>query len=425
MGNFGRSIYLCRYCIMTRQEFYTLFSGNFDDTMRNNNCCTHDGDSEEEQSSDSEESSEEEECFEYEEIYEEEGSSESYDERSDVEESEEEAEIQCTSTDITQTLDYIPVNFGPRTIESYNEALEKMENKKSYQGVEFDSAFNRLKNYHVCLPGLPPCMGHDLPEGIIAYDLMIYIRYFLKKGWFSLELPNLRIDDFPYSARDRKDKSATVPNISASKLVGGAWQLINFIRLLPLIIGHEIDDPTDKVWCCLMRLSEITEIVCSPLIHSSLTTHLQLLINDYLSLRVTLFPKISLRSKHHFLTHYPDLILALGPLIEAFTLRFESKQTFFKRLMRILKNFKNVSMSLATKHELLQSLLRMGAGLRNETSLSEERDFYVHIYAREMKEAVQTKNLLEPVSRCTTAAYRGTAYKPGDMVVLKLHVYQH
>ncbi|KAI4898988.1 hypothetical protein NFI96_028833 [Prochilodus magdalenae] len=45
------------------------------------------------------------------------------------------------------------------------------------------------------------------------------------------------------------------------------------------------------------------------------------------------------------LRHYPGLILKFGPLIRLWTMRFESKLSYFKRCARQLKNFKNLSQS--------------------------------------------------------------------------------
>lgn len=48
------------------------------------------------------------------------------------------------------------------------------------------TVFNTLKFSHVCQAGLPPCLGHDLFEGVVAYDLAIYLRYFIKvKHWLT------------------------------------------------------------------------------------------------------------------------------------------------------------------------------------------------------------------------------------------------
>lgn len=74
-------------------------------------------------------------------------------------------------------------SYPERTINSYNTALQELENTldDNYEGGKFHSVFNKLSNYHICDPGIPPCLGHDLFEGIVAYDLKIYIDYFIKK----------------------------------------------------------------------------------------------------------------------------------------------------------------------------------------------------------------------------------------------------
>lgn len=57
-------------------------------------------------------------------------------------------------------------------------------------GIKFDSLFNELSYFHVCQPGLPPCIGHDLFEGIVSADLSLYIQHLVKvdKQFTYLEL---------------------------------------------------------------------------------------------------------------------------------------------------------------------------------------------------------------------------------------------
>ena len=73
-----------------------------------------------------------------------------------------------------------------------------------------------------------------------------------------------------------------------------------------------------------------------------------------------MFPESSLKAKHHYLLHYPGLILHFGPLIRLWTLRFESKHCYFKQCARKLRNFRNVCSSLAERHQLLQAYLSTG-----------------------------------------------------------------
>ena len=50
--------------------------------------------------------------------------------------------------------------YEPRTIDEYNTSLQMIENT-DFKGIKFKSIFNELQHdYHVCLPGLPPCLGH-------------------------------------------------------------------------------------------------------------------------------------------------------------------------------------------------------------------------------------------------------------------------
>lgn len=75
--------------------------------------------------------------------------------------------------------------------------IEKQKN--CYQGIKFSSIFNELEHFHICAPGLPPCIGHDLFEGIVAFDLKLFIDYFIREKWFTLNELNMRIDKFHYS----------------------------------------------------------------------------------------------------------------------------------------------------------------------------------------------------------------------------------
>lgn len=64
-----------------------------------------------------------------------------------------------------------PLAKGPdRTLQSYQKHVEAQSHNveaRDCGGVKFDSIFNELTYFHVCQPGLPPCLGHDLFEGVV------------------------------------------------------------------------------------------------------------------------------------------------------------------------------------------------------------------------------------------------------------------
>ncbi|KAG7472949.1 hypothetical protein JOB18_038124 [Solea senegalensis] len=129
---------------------------------------------------------------------------------------------------------------GPqRTAENYDAAVERLqtEDTPDVEGVKRKSVFNSLKYFNVCQPGLPPCLGHDIFEGVLSYDVALYQKYFIKKkAWFTYSSLNRRIKQFKYRASDASTKPCEV-SPQAAKLSGQAIQNWNLLRLLPLIIG--------------------------------------------------------------------------------------------------------------------------------------------------------------------------------------------
>lgn len=142
-----------------------------------------------------------------------------------------------------------------------------------------------------------------------------------------------------------------------AKTVGGQaaenWCLL---RLLPVTIGDKVD-PRDPVWQLMITLKELVELVCAPTITTAQVAYLNIVVVEYLETRKAVFPSDHLKPKHHYLLHYASLILKMGPLIQLWTMRFESKHSYLKRCVRRIQNFKNICQSLANQPQLLQTTL--------------------------------------------------------------------
>ena len=67
------------------------------------------------------------------------------------------------------------------------------------------------------------------------------------------------------------------------------------------------------------------------------------------------FPGENLKPKHHFVQHYAHLIRSFGPLSLCSTIRFESKHSYFKTVLKKAKNFKNICKTLAENAQLEQA----------------------------------------------------------------------
>ncbi|KAJ8050604.1 hypothetical protein HOLleu_03868 [Holothuria leucospilota] len=258
-------------------------------------------------------------------------------------------------------------HFVDGVIYKQNELFK--QNPSALQIVLFQDAFEvsnplgSAKGKHKLLavyytlgsPGLPPCLAHDIFEGVVQYDLALFINYFVKtKKWFSYQHLNYKVKHLKYVGNDAKSKPAEVYH-SAQKCGGNASQNWCLLRLLPFLIGVKIPNYEDPVWQLFLTLKNIVDIICAPQTSEDQIAVLQDLISEYLESRVDLFSKKHLRPKHHYLERYPWLTLQFGPLIWMWTLRFESKHSYFKRTLRYSGNFKNVGLTLSEKHQLLQA----------------------------------------------------------------------
>jgi len=76
---------------------------------------------------------------------------------------------------------------------------------------------------------------------------------------------------------------------------------------------------------------------------------LQELIADHLKLFNIIFPENI--PKQHFLMQYPRAMRSMGFVIYIWTMRFESKHSFFTKISGNVFNFKNICETLLIKHQ--------------------------------------------------------------------------
>jgi hypothetical protein len=310
-----------------------------------------------------------------------------------------------------------PCQVGPRrAIEKYREDINSLtEELNNSRGVKFDSKFNDLSYFHVCQPGLPPCLGHDLFEGIVNYDVAIFLQNLIKvKKWLTYEDINRRISGFKYLGADASSQPCVV-NCQGTKLGGQAAENWCLIRLLPVIIHEKVKDANDPVWQVLLLLRDIVELICAPKISEADVCYLNLLIDEYLQSRQDLFPECGLKPKHHYLKHYPRLILEFGPLIRLWTMTFERKHSYFKRS----QNFKNLNLTLSERHQLLQAYKGAGSFFPNSLEEVSSTPFYPDTYSQEIQSTLVNFSFN---ADDTQVGYevnsKGTKYKKGSFVVI-------
>ncbi|CAH3142204.1 unnamed protein product [Pocillopora meandrina] len=124
-------------------------------------------------------------------------------------------------------------------------------------------------------------------------------------------------------------------------------------RMFPILIGDLIPQ-NDEHWENFLRLLKIEEIVFAPKATPQLAAYLGVLIEEYLEDYVNLNDRLPI-PKQHYMVHYPNQIIKNGPLVRNWAMRFEAKHNYFKKLVDNINNFKNITYSLAMRHQALQT----------------------------------------------------------------------
>ena len=171
------------------------------------------------------------------------------------------------------------------------------------------------------------------------------------------------------------------------------------VRNFPLLLFDKIKDVNDDVWALVLCLRRIVDVVCARKISDDQIEYLRYLIDEYLDLRTSCFDD-NLIPKHHFLEHYPELIRMYGPLINVWAMRFESKHSYFKKVIQTTQNFKNVTKMLSNRHQLLQAYLAQGSRLPEDIVADNLAPINFNLLSSDILTAIKACGLIMPYS-CT------------------------
>ncbi|XP_070406635.1 uncharacterized protein [Nothobranchius furzeri] len=274
----------------------------------------------------------------------------------------------------------------------------------------------QLSHFHA-VSGYPPDALHDLLEGVVPFELALCLEELMRKKYFSLQLLNDAICQFPYKWNDKTNSPHAIPLTFSSRMsVGGnAHENWCLLRLLPLIIGDKVPED-DEAWQVLMTLKDVVELIMAPVHTDETLGYMDSKISEHRYRYLNAFPGKKLKPKHHFLEHYPWLVTAFGPLVALWTMRFEAKHRFFKRLVRQSGSFKNILMTMAQKHQSMIAY-HIQDTVRPMVSVSRTTEVAVEILKDNIKESFSKKfPRAEVVSVTNKITIFGTIYNAGMLL---------
>jgi hypothetical protein len=239
-----------------------------------------------------------------------------------------------------------------RSVHEYEEDLEL--NNYTETGIKSYCIFNEVENFHVTTNYAPDIM-HDLLEGVCGLEVYLVLAQLIREDLFDLDLLNSRITSFDYSATDSKNKPSPISNNRLQQPDGASGQTASqmwcLVRNLPLLIGDKVPEG-HPFFELLLLLMECMDFIFCPEITTEETYFVKHLIKEHHEYFLEIFPDRTLKPKHHFMTHYPHQMRLLGPLIHFWTIRFEAKHRFFKRLGHIVCNFRNILKTLSFRQQM-------------------------------------------------------------------------
>lgn len=283
-------------------------------------------------------------------------------------------------------------------------------------GVKKECVFTKnLSHFHVIF-GYPPNLAHDLFEGIIPVELARCLTVLISKKHFTLSDLNTAILKFPFKWADRTNKTHVVSqSFSSRNTVGGnAHENWSLLRFLPFLVGSLVPED-EPAWLILMDLKDITELIVAPIHSDDSLAFLEGKILEHRQRYQTLFPHIKLIPKQHYLEHYPQIIKLFGPVIGQWTMRFEAKHSFFKQVIRHTSCFKNVPLSLASKHQMMIAYHLSSPCLsKSDLEVSAVSTLPVDLLREEIAQVIRQKFPDTPelhLAQCVTT--KGITYRKG------------
>lgn len=262
----------------------------------------------------------------------------------------------CTAKRSETQSDFVASGaFSLRTKECYATHVKAaLEANVHCCGVKRECVLTKtLSHFHV-VSGFPPDVAHDLLEGIVPVELAYCLRSMISKKLFTLHDLNKAILSFPYKWSDKTNKPHVLPqNLCSRTTIGGnAHENWCLLRLLPFLIGSIVPED-EPAWLVLMDLKDIVELVVGPVHTDESISYLGSKIVEHRTRYKELFPDLQLLPKHHLIEHYPTMMRNFGPLVALWTLRFEAKHGYFKQVVKHTSCFKNVPLTLASKHQFM------------------------------------------------------------------------
>jgi len=269
----------------------------------------------------------------------------------------------CLATQEDIQLKFYEREFKLRTESEYHADLDVIACSKQTSlgcshGVKRDCILNEIPHFHVTRNYSLDIM-HIILEGIVQVELSCVLHHLINvQHYLTYDVLSAKITSF-WGAID-VERCNKPPEINPIDRAGHlypsmkavqSWALLKY---LPLMLG-DLVAKDDAHWHFLLHLCELVDLLFSPKFTLGMVAYLREMIADHLNMFSELYVDeatgIRLKPKHHLMIHFPTIIMQSGPLVGMSCMRYELKNSFFKRCAHNMCNFTNVCQTLAHRHQ--------------------------------------------------------------------------
>lgn len=295
---------------------------------------------------------------------------------------------------------------------NYLEHLER--NCPSSTGIKERCVWLSVKNFSL-FDQVGVDIMHDILEGVGKYVMsFLIIKYIRDLKYFTLQILNDRIDNFDYGPDSTSKPCAlSMEYISKGNVRLSASEMLSFLRYFGLLVGDFVSTD-DDYWQLYIVLRKIMDLLMSSMINEASCQLLKFLVAELNELYLSLSGEC-LKPKFHFLVHYHSMLSKFGPLNHIWSMRFEAKHRLSKIAARATFNRRNLTKSLAIKHQFQLNEIFIKGSLDSTVSVGPSKRMSKHKYDDVIHSLKFNSGC--SLSLVPWAKVKGTSYKYGTIVV--------
>ena len=194
----------------------------------------------------------------------------------------------------------------------------------------------------------PPCIAHDVYEGIGIKLLKLCISYCLSKKVFNVSHFFAFYENLKLTGRDKVEfPLINFKNIDHLRLT--FHECYTFFRFFLLFLSNYLSLDAD-IFVLLKIFTQISNFLMQCRVKQDSLAYLSTKIMSFLRLFSHVFPNASVTIKFHHLIHYPWIISKLGPLRFLSTVNFESMHSNLKNTVLSSKNRISSHLTIAKRY---------------------------------------------------------------------------